>query len=62
MTSKRLILAIIYCEGKICISRNYKLQFLGDIDWLERKFNLASIINHIDEMIVINATKGEKYR
>lgn len=56
MTSKRLALGILYCDGKICISRNYKLQYLGDYNWLLKKFNLASIIEHIDEVILINAS------
>jgi len=41
-------------------SRNFRLQRVGDINWLERNFKFQKISFSLDELIVINATKGEK--
>lgn len=41
-------------------SRNFRLQKVGDINWLERNYKFQSIAFALDELIVLNATKGEK--
>ena len=41
-------------------SRNFRLQRVGDINWLERNFKFQKISFSLDELIVLNATKEEK--
>ena len=41
-------------------SRNFRLQRVGDLRWLERNYQFQRIAFTLDELIVINATRGEK--
>ncbi len=41
-------------------SRNFRLQRVGDLRWLERNYQFQRISFSLDELIVINATRGEK--
>ena len=59
---KRLILTIIYADGYVCISRNYRLQKLGGYEWLENIFKLTEQSLHVDEITIINASKEEENR
>ncbi len=41
-------------------SRNFRLQRVGDINWLEKNYKFKQIATSLDELVVINATKSEK--
>lgn len=41
-------------------SRNFRLQKVGDINWLEKNYKFQSIAFALDELIVLDATKNEK--
>jgi cyclase len=41
-------------------SRNFRLQKAGDIRWLERNYKFQQIAWSLDELIVMDATRGEK--
>lgn len=41
-------------------SRNFRLQKVGNIGWLERNYKFQKIAFSLDELIVLNATKEEK--
>ena len=41
-------------------SRNFRLQRVGDINWLKRNFEFQKISFSLDELIVLNTTKGVK--
>ena len=41
-------------------SRNFRMQRVGDLRWLERNYKFQNIAFSLDELIVINATRGEK--
>ena len=41
-------------------SRNFRLQKVGNIDWLKKNYKLQSIALSLDELVVLNATKSEK--
>tara|TARA_B100001250_G_C19769834_1_gene776576 strand:- start:351 stop:1124 length:774 start_codon:yes stop_codon:yes gene_type:complete len=60
MLRKRLIFALFYSQGNFMQSRNFRLQRVGDINWLERNFKFQKISFSLDELIVLNATKEEK--
>lgn len=42
------------------LSRNYKLQQVGNIEWLRDNFEYDSIAYSIDELVVVNVTRGAK--
>ena len=55
---KRLIFALLYDSGKFMLSRNFRLQQVGDITWLERNYNFRETALAIDELIVLNVERS----
>jgi len=41
-------------------SRNFRLQRVGNLNWLEQNYKFRSIAFSLDELIVLNASKGSK--
>lgn len=60
MLRKRIIFTLIYSNGYFMQSRNFRLQKVGDINWLEKNYKFQSIAFALDELIVLDATKTEK--
>jgi cyclase len=60
MLRKRLIFALFYNQGNFMQSRNFRLQRVGDINWLKRNFEFQKISFSLDELIVLNTTRGVK--
>lgn len=60
MLRKRIIFSLIYSDGYFMQSRNFRLQKVGNLSWLEKNYKFQSIAGSIDELIVLNATKTEK--
>jgi cyclase len=57
---KRLIFTILLQKKKIVLSRNFKLQSVGNIDWVVENFNIDSLFNSIDELVIINTNRSEE--
>ena len=53
---KRLIFEILFDSGYVCISRNFRLQKMGTVDWFKKAFNIFEVTKFIDEITVINLT------
>ena len=60
MLRKRIIFTLIYESGFFNQSRNFRLQKVGNLNWLKRNYNFKEIAFSLDELIVLNASKGEK--
>lgn len=60
MNNKRIIYELIYEDGHFCLSRNFKLQKIGDLSWLLKAYNMAEIAKSIDELVVVDASRGER--
>lgn len=60
MLRKRIIFTLIYEKGFFNQSRNFRLQKVGNITWLEKNYKFKDIAFCLDELIVINASKNEK--
>lgn len=60
MLRKRIIFTLIYNNGVFTQSRNFRLQAVGDINWLERNYKFQSIAFSLDELIVLNASRNDK--
>lgn len=60
MLKKRLIFTLLYNQGKFMLSRNFRLQKVGDLKWLQTNYNFSHISFSIDELIVLDVTRGEK--
>ena len=61
MLRKRIIFTLIYANGYFNQSRNFRLQKVGDINWLERNYKFRDISFSLDELIVINASRTSKH-
>ncbi|HBT93265.1 MAG TPA: imidazole glycerol phosphate synthase cyclase subunit [Chitinophagaceae bacterium] len=60
MLRKRIIFSLIYSDGYFMQSRNFRLQKVGNLNWLEKNYRFQSIAFALDELIVLNASKTEK--
>jgi cyclase len=61
MLRKRIIFALIYSDGFFMQSRNFRLQKVGDLNWLEKNYHFQKIAFSLDELIVINASREGKF-
>ena len=60
MLKKRLIFTLLYDSGSFMLSRNFRLQRVGDINWLQSNYNFSQIACFIDELIVLDVTRGNR--
>lgn len=60
MLRKRIIFSLIYSDGFFMQSRNFRLQKVGNLMWLEKHYHFQKIAFSLDELIVMNASRGEK--
>lgn len=60
MLRKRIIFALIYADGFFIQSRNFRLQKVGDLNWLEKNYKFQQISFSLDELIVLNASRDNK--
>lgn len=60
MLRKRIIFVLIYADGYFMQSRNFRLQKVGNLHWLEKNYKFQNIAFALDELIVLNASKREK--
>ena len=60
MLRKRVIFTLIYNEGFFMQSRNFRLQKVGDINWLQKFYKFSQIAFSLDELIILNTNRGEK--
>ncbi len=56
MIYKRIIYALLYSRGEFHLSRNFRLQKVGDVKWLKNNFGFGETCDFIDELIIINVT------
>lgn len=55
---KRLIFTLLYNNGSFMLSRNFRLQRVGDIRWLQKNYNFSKIAASIDELIILDTTRS----
>jgi len=60
MLKKRVIFTLLYNNGTFMLSRNFRLQKVGDLQWLQSNYNFSQISYSIDELVVLDVTRGEK--
>tara|TARA_B100000315_G_scaffold37611_2_gene32226 strand:- start:2221 stop:3012 length:792 start_codon:yes stop_codon:yes gene_type:complete len=59
MLKKRMIFTLLFHNGDYMLSRNFKLQKVGNLDWLKKNYNFTKISFAIDELIVLNVTRSQ---
>ncbi len=58
MTKKRVIFSLLYDSGQFVLSRNFRLQVVGDVFWLKENYNFAKISHAIDELIILDVSRS----
>ena len=58
MLKKRIIFTLLYDSGSFMLSRNFRLQKVGSLEWLQRNYDFSHISFFIDELIVLDVTRG----
>jgi len=57
MLYKRIIYALLYSNGFFYLSRNFRLQKVGDINWLKNNFGFGETCDYIDELMILLVAK-----
>ncbi len=60
MLKKRVIFTLLFDNGNFMLSRNFRLQKVGDIRWLQNNYNFSSVAFSIDELIVLDVSRGSR--
>ena len=54
MLKKRLIFTLLYTDGSFILSRNFRRQKVGGLDWLKQNYDFKNVSRFIDELIILN--------
>jgi imidazole glycerol-phosphate synthase subunit HisF len=57
VAKKRLIFTLLYDSGSFMLSRNFRLQKVGNMDWLEENYGFSTVGYSIDELVVIDVSR-----
>lgn len=60
MLKKRIIFALLWDDGFFCQSRNFRLQRVGDYQWLTRHYRFDLVARAIDELVILDVTRGPR--
>lgn len=60
MLTKRLIFTLLYDNGSFMLSRNFRLQKIGDLNWLEDNYGFSNVGYQIDELVVIDVSRQNR--
>lgn len=59
MAKKRIIFTLLYDNGSFMLSRNFRLQRAGDVNWLLQNYHFSQVAQSLDELIIIDVSRGE---
>lgn len=62
MRKKRLIFTLLYDNGNYMLSRNFRLQKVGDAQWINQNYNFKNISFAIDELVIIDVTREKRHQ
>jgi cyclase len=57
---RRLIFTLLYDRGQFMLSRNFRLQAVGTIDWLFDNYDFAKVSHGLDELMVLDVSRGAR--
>lgn len=60
MTRKRIIFVLLVNGNSFALSRNFRLQQVGDLRWLKENYRFDLLSSAIDELIILDVTRGKR--
>lgn len=57
---RRLIFTLLYDRGQFMLSRNFRLQGVGTINWLFDNYDFANVSRGLDELMVLDVSRGQR--
>lgn len=57
MLKKRLIFTLLHANGEYMLSRNFRLQAVGDLQWLKENYDFDAIAQSVDELVVLDVSR-----
>jgi cyclase len=60
MLKHRLIFTLLYDTGRFMLSRNFRLQNVGNLEWLEKNYDFSRISSFIDELVVLDVSREKR--
>ena len=57
---KRIIFTLLYNSGQFALSRNFRLQSIGDSEWLQKNYNFDNVSFHIDELLILDVSRDKR--
>ena len=60
MLKKRVLFTLLYDQGNFMLSRNFRLQRVGNLNWLKKNYDFSKISFFIDELIVLNVSRNNR--
>lgn len=60
MLKKRVLFTLLYDNGSFMLSRNFRLQKVGNLDWLKKNYNFSKVSFSIDELVLLDVTRTRK--
>lgn len=60
MLKKRVIFTLLFDSGSFMLSRNFRLQSVGDLQWLQKNYNFSHVAFSIDELILLDVSRGKR--
>jgi len=61
---KRLIFTLLFnsSHGSFVLSRNFRLQSVGDINWIFNNYDIRKITRYIDELVLLDVSRDSHNR
>jgi imidazole glycerol-phosphate synthase subunit HisF len=60
MITPRMCFVLLYSEDVFNLSRNFKLQKVGNTEWVIENYDFNEMSKSIDELIILNINKNQK--
>jgi cyclase len=62
VAKKRLVFTLLYQQGGFYLGRNFRLQRVGDLNWLQHNYPFAAIATAIDELVILDVSRDQSDR
>lgn len=62
MLKKRILFTLLYNDGNFMLSRNFRLQKVGNLIWLQKNYNFSQVAFSLDELVILDVTRENRNR